>query len=102
MATRSKLVFMTGPYSGKSIALVPGKPLTIGRDRGIELTLDDEHLSRQHCVISSKEDLFYISDLSSVNGTYVNGSRLTEVTLLQAFDRVFFGSTEMEFHEDDD
>ena len=100
MSGRSKLVFMNGPYAGRSIALSPGKAITIGRDHVIELSLKDEHLSRRHCVITSENNRFSIADLGSVNGTFVNGSRLTETTELQAFDRVFFGSTEMEFRED--
>ena len=51
-------------------------------------------------MISFKGDQYYIADLGSVNGTFMNGSRITEPTELQAFDRVFFGGTEMEFRED--
>ena len=100
MNGRTKLVFMNGPYSGKSIALIPGESITIGRDRGIELSFDDERMSRRHCIISFVADRFYIADLGSVNGTFMNGSRISEPTELQSFDRVFFGGTEMEFRED--
>src|SRR5438552_2545755 len=65
-----------------------------GRD--IDLPLDDETLSRRHCVVTYEDDRIYVDDLHSVNGTFVNGARIAGKTELLEFDRLFFGSTEME------
>lgn len=104
VASISKLVFMSGPYFGKSIVLQPGRLLVIGRDRSADLTLDDETLSRRHCVIMSHNHTggFKVKDLDSVNGTFVNGTRITASTELLEFDRLFVGSTELEFRCSDE
>src|SRR5690348_5342707 len=95
-----RLVFVNGPYSGKSVTLQPDRRIIIGRGRETDLPLDDETLSRRHCMVIFEEGHFYVDDLDSINGTFVNGSRITERTELQEFDRVFFGSTEMELRCD--
>jgi class 3 adenylate cyclase len=44
--------------------------LVIGRDAGCGLVVDDEQVSRQHCLIERRKDKFVIKDIST-NGTYV-------------------------------
>ena len=63
---------------------VPGTdhiPLTdtvsvIGKSSDADITIDNPFVSRSHCKIRFQDDPFYISDLGSKNGTYVNGVRL--------------------------
>ena len=94
----AKLIFLSGPYAGKGFTLPPGKTITIGRNRDIELPLPDLKLSRRHCMITSTdENKFFINDLESTNGTTVNGIRLNGGTQLNSFDRVVLGDTEIEF-----
>jgi len=98
----AKVIFINGPYAGKSVSLLPGKTITIGRDRAVELPLEDETLSRRHCSIEVQDNKYFITDHNSINGTFVNGTRLSGKSELLAFDRIFFGSTEMEFREEGD
>lgn len=93
----AKLIFLNGVYSGKSFTLQPGKTITIGRNREIDLPLPDLKLSRRHCIISSTEGNFFINDLESTNGTLVNGLRLDGGMQLNPFDRITLGDTEIEF-----
>ena len=76
----------------------PGRTLVIGRGLEADLTFENDILSRKHCVVGSTEcgTRFYVEDLGSSNGTFVNGSRISDQTELLEFDRLFFGGTEME------
>ena len=61
--------------------LAPGT-YGIGRDFGNELTADSDYLSRQHATLTLIPDQCWIEDNQSTHGTFLNGTRLTEVTTL--------------------
>ena len=42
--------------------------------------MEDEKVSRQHCVFDERPDGIYLRDLNSRNGTYVNGIKLENGT----------------------
>jgi len=49
----------------------------VGRSKqSNNLSFDDEKLSRQHFAIEADEDGFFVTDLDSTNGTYLNGVKL--------------------------
>ena len=54
--------------------------LTIGRDPGCGLVIDDEHASRHHCTIARRHDHFILAD-KSTNGTFVTVEGEPEVVL---------------------
>jgi predicted component of type VI protein secretion system len=54
------------------------KTVIVGRDPGCDITIAGTHLSRKHAQISPQAGGLKIQDLNSSNGTYVNGSRITE------------------------
>jgi hypothetical protein len=54
--------------------------LTIGRDSHCGLVIDDEHASRQHCVVQRRGDRFVLAD-KSTNGTFVTVEGEEEVLL---------------------
>jgi pSer/pThr/pTyr-binding forkhead associated (FHA) protein len=88
-------------YAGKSLSIPVPKTVTVGRGQDVELSFPDEKLSRQHCQFFFKDTACYVKDLSSRNGTYVNGTRIESETLLNDFDRVVIGDVEMEFQNED-
>jgi predicted component of type VI protein secretion system len=51
--------------------------ITFGRDPRNDLVLDDTEISRQHGRFIQTEDGCFVEDLASLNGTYVNGKRLS-------------------------
>jgi pSer/pThr/pTyr-binding forkhead associated (FHA) protein len=66
--------------------------LTIGRDVYNSLSLQDAEISRSHAIIYEQGSRTLIRDLSSRNGVYVNGDRVTEQTIDDG-DEIILGST---------
>jgi diguanylate cyclase (GGDEF)-like protein len=54
-----------------------GAPLVVGRDEECDLRIQDESVSRRHASLQPDGDDYYIIDLQSTNGTFVNGVRVT-------------------------
>lgn len=50
--------------------------LRVGRLGSLEIVLDDSSVSRKHAEVRSGDDAWYVRDLESTNGTYVNGVRI--------------------------
>ena len=76
-------------------------PLTrIGRTSENQVNLDDTSVSRTHAEILLTPEGYRIRNLSTVNGTFVNGDQVTE-HLLQDGDRVLVGSKSFRFHMGD-
>lgn len=67
---------------------------TIGRRRSNDLVLSDNTVSGQHCIILAEGDEVYIQDLDSTNGTFLNGKRIHEKTVLQRGDKLMLGKQE--------
>ena len=69
------------------------EPLSIGRAREADIPLLDDKVSRIHCGIRLSDGEFYLKDLKSRNGTYVNGQRVEDTIKLKVGDRIQVGST---------
>jgi adenylate cyclase len=84
---------------------------TIGRSEDNNFVLPDRWISRNHAMLQFMENgEFYLIDLGSRNGSFVNGRRVSIPVTLHNGDRLTFGQTELEFfcpvptsqEEDDD
>ena len=71
--------------------------VTIGRAPECAVSIADEFASNLHSKIYRVEGRFYVEDLGSTNGTYVNGRRIHYPTELRNGDRIKIGRTEMDF-----
>ncbi len=80
---------------GRRIALAVS-PFTVGRMVGSSMELNDVNASRNHAVLTAGPSGWIVTDLSSTNGTFVNGSRIGEHQLRDG-DLVVFGSTQATF-----
>src|SRR5882724_4844091 len=87
-------------YAGKTMSLPEGKAIVLGRNRDVDLPLNDPKLSRRHCQIIATVNGCVITDLASTNGTFVNGNRLEadKQQELIEFDRIVLGDTEIELY----
>jgi hypothetical protein len=72
-----------------------GATITVGR-RKVDLCILDPMVSRNHCLLSAREDGDEVTDLVSMNGTRVNGNRV-ENAVLAPGDVVRVGDTEIEY-----
>ena len=72
------------------------RPITIGRSPEADVVILDEKASRLHCGIRLWDGEFYIKDLKSRNGTYVNGDRV-DVAKLKLGDKIRVGSVVFSF-----
>ena len=100
MVTFPEGVLMTrgGPDEGSLVSLPMG-PTVIGRLGFNDLVLDEPGVSRQHATIRGDSEGYWIQDLDSHNGTFVNGDRLgNELRRLLNGDKVMIGGMEAEVH----
>ena len=65
-----------------------GEPLSIGRSREADIPLLDDKVSRVHCGIRLSDGEFYLKDLKSRNGVFVNGQRVEDTVKLKVGDKV--------------
>jgi hypothetical protein len=65
-------------------------PVTIGREEGNVLRLNDERVSRFHAKVQQDDDDIILTDLESTNGTRVNGN-VVQIRRLRAGDRICVG-----------
>jgi pSer/pThr/pTyr-binding forkhead associated (FHA) protein len=71
-------------------------PVTIGREEGNALRLNDERVSRYHAKIQFEDGDIILTDLDSTNGTRVNGQTV-QIRRLRAGDQVSIGRTMLLF-----
>lgn len=71
-----------GPYAGKRLEFDSHDSLLVGRATTAQLQLtDDLHFSRHHFQLEFNPPRCFLRDLGSSNGTFVNGTRVTECYL---------------------
>ncbi|MBA4066858.1 MAG: FHA domain-containing protein [Isosphaera sp.] len=71
-------------------------PVTIGREEGNGLRLNDERVSRFHAKVQVEDGDIILTDLDSTNGTRVNGTAV-QIRRLRAGDQVSIGRTMLLF-----
>ena len=50
--------------------------VSLGRSSDNDIQLDDKHVSRNHLILWGEDGRFFVKDLGSENGTYVNGHQI--------------------------
>ena len=76
------LVVRRGAMEGMQFPLLPNEQMTIGRSSDSKVFLDDVTVSRKHAAVSLVGSDWMLSDSGSLNGTYVNKSRVTTTALV--------------------
>jgi pSer/pThr/pTyr-binding forkhead associated (FHA) protein len=70
--------------------------ITIGRDIDCDLKLADKQVSRKHARIEQREDGYWITDLGSSNGVFVNEKRISGAIRLTPGNQIRIGDTRLE------
>jgi pSer/pThr/pTyr-binding forkhead associated (FHA) protein len=86
--TEAQTLVLAAESSRKRYPLHP--EMIVGREPSCDITINSLHISRQHARIRQSPSGFFLEDLSSANGTYINGLKLTGPVALQIGDLVCF------------
>jgi pSer/pThr/pTyr-binding forkhead associated (FHA) protein len=70
---------------------------TLGRTAGNDVVIQDATVSRHHARLFFHEGQWYVEDLQSANGTFVNGTRVHRPMPLQHGDELRMGDDVMTF-----
>ena len=92
----SKVIIKEGPGAGQEFDL--DKPVILGRLDTNDIPIRDGKASREHAKIYQQGDRFAIVDLNSVNGTFVNGMRITK-QILEPGDEITIGVVSLLFED---
>ena len=95
----AKLFFVGLDGTEKSYRLQTHRPFTVGRDPGNDIILRDPKVSRHHAEIVFERGFFVVHDLTSANGTYINGKRVRVAPLTHSA-KVRMGNTYGRFSEE--
>lgn len=86
----ARLRVVSGPAAGRTVDIA--EEIVIGRE-DTDLEIDDLELSRRHAVVRRFANRLQVEDLGSTNGTFVDGNRIVEPTLLGGGAEIKIGTT---------
>jgi pSer/pThr/pTyr-binding forkhead associated (FHA) protein len=90
------LVVERGPNAGSKF-LIDKDVTTAGRHPESDIFLDDVTVSRRHAEFRRRDGKFFVHDVGSLNGTYVNKQRVDETQLANG-DELQIGRFKLTFH----
>ena len=90
MAAQFQFTMRSGPTIGRVYSL-EGQEISIGRDVTNIISINDAEVSRKHARMELRGSTYMIQDLGSTNGTFVNGTRISGMQVLNTGDSVSFG-----------
>ena len=86
----ARLRVVSGPNAGQTVDV--DQELVIGRE-DTDLAIDDDEMSGRHAVVRRHANRLQVEDLGSTNGTFVDGARIDEPTLLGGGAEIKVGTT---------
>jgi serine phosphatase RsbU (regulator of sigma subunit) len=97
IGTMPRLHVIAGPNSGQSFELADRT--VIGREPTVDLQLEPLAVSREHAVVTRRDEAYYLEDLGSLNKTYLNSQALPPRKAIQLHDhdKVQIGPVVMQF-----
>lgn len=82
----------TDPDGNQTEKILGDKPITVGRSPDADVITLDERASRMHCSIRLWDGEYYVKDLKSKNGTYLNQKRV-EMAKIKPGDKIRLGNS---------
>src|SRR5262245_58455210 len=65
--------------------------INVGRVQGNDLMLPKGNVSKRHARLLFRDGRFIVTDLKSTNGTYVNGRKISQATIVREGDKIYIG-----------
>src|SRR5271155_3828129 len=65
--------------------------INVGRVQGNDLMLPKGNVSKHHARLLFRDGRFIVTDLKSTNGTYVNGRKISQATIVREGDKIYVG-----------
>ncbi|MEH0111235.1 FHA domain-containing protein [Tersicoccus sp. MR15.9] len=90
-----RLVVVEGPQEGTVIDLAAG-PVMMGRAQESTLVLEDDYASGRHARLFPQGSRWFLEDLGSTNGTFVNNQQLTRAVPIEPGTPIRIGKTVIE------
>ncbi len=90
------LLVQRGPDAGARF-LLDTDVVTVGRHPDSDIFLDDISVSRRHATFTRTDGVYVVSDLGSLNGSYVNRDRIDTDVVLSGGDEVQIGKYRLIF-----
>jgi len=80
--------------------ILSNKAFSIGRDKSNQLIIADSKVSRYHAIVTFENNIAYIKDTDSINGTYINGKQIPSGKKIKLTngDKIKVGSTVIIFY----
>ncbi|MCH7335385.1 FHA domain-containing protein [Acinetobacter sp. NIPH 2699] len=85
-----KLQAITGEFTGKEITIE--RDMLVGRHQDADILLQSADISRRHAALLLKDQMLWVQDLNSSNGTFINDLRIDQETELHDGDILQFSS----------
>ena len=98
----TKIEVMSGPDAGKAWELDTAQEYMVGRGVNNEIRLTDKTVSSIHARLEWQEGIWFVSDLGSRHGTYVQDEKVKGRKALFGGDIIRLGKTLIEFKEDEE
>jgi pSer/pThr/pTyr-binding forkhead associated (FHA) protein len=92
-----RVFFISSSLKKKPLELKKNKKFTIGRSSKNALRVNEGTVSERHASIKWDKSSYKITDLRSTNGTFVNGRRVSGVTILKPGDKIRLGKFVLKF-----
>ncbi len=91
------LVVLDGSIDGVGVgeAIPLEMSTSLGRAPGNSIRLTDDFVSAQHAILSYRQRAWWIEDLGSTNGTFVNGNQISKPTKIDVGDVVQVGTSKL-------
>ncbi len=94
---RARLTVERGFATPRETELEPATRLRLGRNRDNHIILQDKHASRWHAELIFRDDRWHVLDLSTTNGTLIDGCRIYYETPLLHNQVVSIGEVQLRF-----
>jgi pilus assembly protein CpaF len=72
--------------------------VNVGRVQGNDLMLPKGNVSKHHARLLYRDGRFIVTDLKSTNGTYVNGRKISQATIVREGDKIYIGDFVLRLH----